>query len=87
LLENIEQTLANREQTNGRTGKKNRANERLISQWREGARFQVADFGDEVVEHLPFGFDLPAQKSKPPQIIEGSFTQLFGGASEQNGAA
>ncbi len=38
-LKNIEQTLADREETDGGTWKKNRANERLISQRREGARF------------------------------------------------
>jgi len=86
-LKNIEQALTNREETQASTGKKNRAKERLLSQRRKRARLEVANFGDKLVEHLAFGFDLPAQKPKPPQIIEGSFTQLFGGASEQNGAA
>jgi hypothetical protein len=81
-LENIEQALTDRQETHGGTGKKNRANERLVSQWRERARLEIADFGDQLVEHLPFGFDLSTQQAKPPQIVEGSFAQLFGGASK-----
>src|SRR5262245_39271035 len=64
-LENIEHALTDREKTHGRTGKKNRANERLISQWREGARFQVADFSHELVERLPFGFAFLTKEAKP----------------------
>ncbi len=81
-LENIEQTLTNRQQADGGTGKKNRANERLVSQWRERACLEIADFGYQLVEHLPFGFDVSTQQAKPPQIVEGSFAQLFGGASK-----
>src|SRR6478752_4820011 len=46
-LEKIQQTLANREQTESSTGKKNRPNKRLLGQWRECAHLEVADFSDE----------------------------------------
>src|SRR5882762_10744188 len=86
-LEHIEQTLADREQTKCSTGKKNRVNERLITQWRERAGFDLSDFGDELIKHLALGFDLSSQKPKQPQIIDGSLTQLFCCVSEQNRAA
>jgi len=66
LLKNIEQTLTNREDTQGTTGNKNCANKRLLSQRREGARLKVADFGDELIECLPFRFGFPTQQTKSP---------------------
>jgi hypothetical protein len=72
-LENIEHTLADRDQTEGGPWEKNRANERLITQRRERAHLEVTDFGDELIENLSFGFDITPQKPKPPKIVEGSF--------------
>ena len=86
-LEKIQQTLANREETEGSSGKKNRANKRLLGQRRERARLEAADFCDDFIERLPFRVDFPTQKAKAPQVIESNFTQLLGGVPEQNGAA
>ena len=86
VLEKIQQTLANREQTESSPGKKNRANERLLGQRREGAHLEVADFSDEFVECLPFRFAFLTQQAKAPQVVERSFTQLLCRASKQNGA-
>src|SRR5207244_9933560 len=86
-LEKIEQTLADCEQTERGTGKKSRSNKRLVSQRRERARLEVADFRDELVERLPFCFDFLTQQAKPPQVIESSFTQLFSRAPKQNRTA
>ncbi len=72
-LGNVENTLTDREQTESGAGKKNRANERLITQWRERTRLEITDLSDELIEHLSFGFDLAPQKPKPPKIIERSF--------------
>src|SRR5439155_107316 len=75
------------EQTEGSAGKKSRTNKRLVSQRRERARLEVADFRDELVERLPFCFAFLTQQAKPPQVIESSFTQLFSRAPKQNRTA
>jgi hypothetical protein len=87
FLEKIEQPLADREKTESCAGKENCPNKRLLSQRREGACLEVADFRDELIERLPFLFACPTQQAKSAQIVEGSFTQLFGSAPEQDGAA
>jgi hypothetical protein len=43
-LEDIEQTLADREETDGGTWKESRSNKRLVSQRRERTHLEVADF-------------------------------------------
>ena len=58
-LENVEHTLADGDQTESGAGKKNRANKRLITQWRERTRLEVSDFCDELIERLPFRCDFP----------------------------
>jgi hypothetical protein len=58
-LKNVEHTLADREQTEGGPGEKNRANERLITQRRKRPRLKVADFSDEFIERLPFRCNFP----------------------------
>ena len=86
-LENIEQTLADREETESSPGKKCCPNKRLFSQRRERAHLEVADFRHELIERLPSCFAFLTQEAKPPQVIERSFAQLLSRASEQNGAA
>src|SRR5436190_8220969 len=87
VLEKIEQTLADCEETEGSPGKKNRANKRLFGQRRERARLEIADFSHELIERLPFRFAFLTQEAKPAQVIERSFTQLFGRVPEQDCAA
>jgi hypothetical protein len=86
-LEKIQQTLADREETESSPGKKCCPNERLFSQRRERAHLEVPDFSHELIEHLSFGFAFLTQEAKPPQVIERSFAQLLSRASEQNGGA
>jgi hypothetical protein len=53
-LEDVEHTLADSDQTERCAGKKNRANERLITQWCERAGLEVTDFSHQFVERRPF---------------------------------
>src|SRR6266487_6913032 len=87
VLKKIEQPLADCEETESSSGKKCCPNKRLFSQRRERAHLKVADFGDELIERLPFCFAFLTQQAKPPQVIESSFTQLFSRAPKQNRAA
>src|SRR5215471_10291954 len=63
-LEKIQQTLTDREETEGGAGKKCRANERLVSQRCERTRLKVTDFSHELIERLPFCFALLTQQAK-----------------------
>ena len=86
-LENIEQALMYRQQTDGAAREKNSSNKRLVSQRSERTCLQVADFGDELIERLPFRFAFPTELAKPPQIVEPNCTQCLSLASERNGTA
>src|SRR5207247_11041614 len=64
-LEKLEQTLADRKETNGGAGKKYGTNERLISQRRERASLEIAEFGDQLIECLPFRVAFLSDTPKP----------------------
>jgi len=48
------------DQTESCAGKKNRANERLITQWCERAGLEVANLSHQFVERQPFHVAFPA---------------------------
>jgi hypothetical protein len=54
VLEDVEHTLTDGDQTESCAGKKNRADERLITQWCESGGLEVTDFSHQFVERLPF---------------------------------
>src|SRR5436309_4437016 len=73
-----------RQETDSAAGEKKSSNKRLVSQRGERTCLQVANFGDDLIERLPFRFAFPTQRAEPRQSIEPSCTQCLRHGSEQD---